>query len=181
VEYQAALEHAIAGLAPRLEEAAKASGTSARWLAVRLLEGDDLARQVAGPDLAHDARQRAESLGDDIDILVADARYGLANHIANAGGESQRPGGRDLTDRIDRVVLNRTLGIPIFLVMMYLMFMFTINIGGAFIDFFDQFAGAYSWTASPPPWPAWARRNGSRCCWPRASAAACRPWPPSSR
>jgi ferrous iron transport protein B len=142
VEYQAALDHAIAGLAPRLDEAAKASGTSTRWLAVRLLEGDDLARQVAGPDLAHDARQRAESLGDDLDILVADARYGLAHHISKQAVKVTGQVGRDLTDRIDHIVLNRTLGIPIFLVMMYLMFMFTINIGGAFIDFFDQFAGA---------------------------------------
>src|SRR5690606_9731014 len=50
--------------------------------------------------------------------------------------------GRDMTDRIDRVVLNRALGIPIFLLMMYLMFLFTINIGGAFIDFFDQLGEA---------------------------------------
>jgi Fe2+ transport system protein B len=47
----------------------------------------------------------------------------------------------NLSDRIDRVMLNRALGIPIFLLAMYLMFMFTINIGGAFIDLFDIFAG----------------------------------------
>jgi ferrous iron transport protein B len=39
-------------------------------------------------------------------------------------------------------VLHRALGIPLFLLAMYLLFMFTINIGGAFIDFFDQAAGA---------------------------------------
>ncbi|WP_254901502.1 ferrous iron transport protein B [Lonsdalea britannica] len=43
-----------------------------------------------------------------------------------------------LTDKIDRVVLHRFLGIPIFLLVMYLMFIFTINIGSAFIDFFDK-------------------------------------------
>ncbi len=51
-----------------------------------------------------------------------------------------------LSERIDRVVLNRVLGIPIFLLMIYLMFMFTINLGGAFIDFFDNFAGTILWT-----------------------------------
>jgi len=146
VEYQTDLDHAIAGLAHRLQEAAEATGvsltTSPRWLAVRLLEGDDLARQVAGADLAHDAGQRAKALGDDIDILVADARYGLANHVAKQAVTQSGQVTRDLTDRIDHVVLNRALGIPIFLGMMYLMFMFTINLGGAFIDFFDQFAGA---------------------------------------
>ena len=49
--------------------------------------------------------------------------------------------GRNLSDRIDRVVLNRVLGIPIFLAVMYAMFMLTINVGGAFIDFFDILFG----------------------------------------
>jgi len=50
--------------------------------------------------------------------------------------------GKTLTDKIDKVVLNRVLGLPIFLLMMYLTFMFTINVGGAFIDFFDIAVGA---------------------------------------
>ncbi len=44
---------------------------------------------------------------------------------------------RTVTDRIDAVVLNRFLAFPIFLFVMYLMFMFSINVGSAFIDFFD--------------------------------------------
>jgi len=44
---------------------------------------------------------------------------------------------RTVTDRIDSVVLNRFLAFPIFLLVMYLMFMFSINVGSAFIDFFD--------------------------------------------
>ncbi|GIT39914.1 MAG: hypothetical protein Ct9H300mP8_11100 [Gammaproteobacteria bacterium] len=42
-----------------------------------------------------------------------------------------------ITDRIDHLVLNRYLAFPVFLGVMYLMFMFTINVGSAFIDFFD--------------------------------------------
>jgi ferrous iron transport protein B len=42
-----------------------------------------------------------------------------------------------ITDRIDSLVLNRFLAFPIFLAVMYLMFMFSINIGSAFIDLFD--------------------------------------------
>ena len=45
------------------------------------------------------------------------------------------------SDKIDQIVLNRWLGIPIFLGVMYLLFMFTINVGGAFIDFFDILFG----------------------------------------
>ena len=142
VRYDDAIEQAISTLVSALAGASAARGASARWLAVRLLEGDDLARASVEAATAERAAALAGGLGDDLDILVADARYGVANRIA---GEVTAVSGRassDLTDRIDRLVLNRALGIPIFLLMMYLMFMFTINIGGAFIDFFDQFAGA---------------------------------------
>ncbi len=142
ITYDAGLESAIAALTPHLAAAADAHATSPRWLAVRLLEGDDLARAAAGAPLAAQAAELARELGDDLDIMVADARYSLANRIAGAAATVSGRASRDLTDRIDRVVLNRALGIPIFLAMMYLMFMFTIRIGGAFIDFFDQFASA---------------------------------------
>ena len=42
-----------------------------------------------------------------------------------------------LTEQIDRWVLNRWLGIPFFLLMMYLMFTVAVNVGAVFIDFFD--------------------------------------------
>ena len=45
------------------------------------------------------------------------------------------------SDKIDSVVLHPVLGIPVFLGMMYLLFMFAINVGGAFIDFFDILGG----------------------------------------
>ena len=142
VPYSDELNAAIAKLAASIESASLGAKASPRWLAVRLLEGDDLARKIVGDALASEAKQAATQFGDDLDIFVADARYGLANRVANASVRISGQVTRDVTDRIDRVVLNRVLGIPIFLVMMYLMFMFTINIGGAFIDFFDQFAAA---------------------------------------
>lgn len=142
VSYDDLLEQAVRQLAEKLTTVASAGGVSPRWLAIRLLEGDDLAKQAAGAELSAVAAQHAAELGEDIDIMVADARYNLANRIANAAVSMTGQASRDLTDRIDRVVLNRIVGIPIFLFMMYLMFMFTINIGGAFIDFFDIGAGA---------------------------------------
>ena len=55
---------------------------------------------------------------------------------------TKRASGRTLSDRIDDLVLHPMLGVPVFLSMMYLLFMFAINIGSAFIDFFDILAGA---------------------------------------
>ncbi len=87
-------------------------------------------------------RRIEEHAGEEPDILVAAARYAWVHGVV--GDVLTRTGqiGRSVSDRIDRIVLNRALGIPIFLVVMYAMFMFTINIGGAFIDFFDLLFGA---------------------------------------
>ncbi|NMP32735.1 ferrous iron transport protein B [Thalassotalea sp. M1531] len=46
-----------------------------------------------------------------------------------------------LTQQIDKYLLSIKFGIPVFLLMMYLLFMFAINVGSAFIDFFDVMAG----------------------------------------
>lgn len=65
-----------------------------------------------------------------------------------------------LTDKLDSVILHPLAGIPIFLSMMYLLFMFAINVGSAFIDFFDILSGTafvdypLYWLA-PLDLPAW--------------------------
>lgn len=45
------------------------------------------------------------------------------------------------SDKLDSVILHPVTGVPIFLLMMYLLFMFAINVGSAFIDFFDILSG----------------------------------------
>jgi len=50
--------------------------------------------------------------------------------------------GFNLSDKVDKWILGRWSGIPIFFTAMYFLFLFSINIGGAFIDFFDIASGA---------------------------------------
>ena len=68
-------------------------------------------------------------------------RYHRAEAIVN-GAVQMVPVESTLTERLDQIVLNRFLGIPIFLMMMYLMFTVAINFGAVFIDFFDIIFGA---------------------------------------
>jgi ferrous iron transport protein B len=141
VVYGETLESAMAVLLPRLTPIAAAAGDPPRWLAARLLEGDDLVRGLVGEAVSPaEVRSLLGEQADDVDILLADARYGFAHGLTHATVVQTGQASRDLSDAIDRVILNRVLGIPIFLAVMYLLFMFTINIGGAFIDFFDQAA-----------------------------------------
>jgi len=145
IAYGEGLDEALDALGPEIGAVATARGMDARWLALRLLEGDGLAREISrealGKGLEAVCDRAAAALGDDIDIAVADARYGFINTLVRDTVQKTSRVRRGITDPIDRVVLNRALGIPIFLAVMYLMFMFTINIGGAFIDFFDIFSG----------------------------------------
>jgi len=63
-------------------------------------------------------------------------RYHRAEAIVNQAVEMATVADT-LTQKLDRIVLNRYLGIPIFLIMMYLIFTVAINVGAVFIDFFD--------------------------------------------
>jgi ferrous iron transport protein B len=145
--YSADLEQAIEALYPLLNEPAKKYGCDQRWLAVRLLEGDTLATEIAGQNVSSAVsvlQTKVESQAEDeIDILAADARYGLVNEITKLAVCKVNEVSRHNTERIDNIVLNRFLGIPIFLLVMYAMFMFTINIGSAFVDFFELAVGAF--------------------------------------
>jgi ferrous iron transport protein B len=146
IEYHAAIESAIAVLSLSLDGIAIKNNCDLRWLAIRLLERDTLAQEIAGNEL----QQLAERLeleiekmaGEEVDILAADARYGFVHEISQSCVNKKHEISQGTTNKIDNWVLNRYLGIPIFLFVMYLMFMITINIGSAFIDFFDQTAQA---------------------------------------
>ncbi len=111
------------------------------WLAIRLLEDDVFARnQVNASILSFVAEQQKEiraTLNEDPDILFADTRYRFIQTIMTRAVKKNASQQKNWTTRIDNIVLNRVLGLPIFLCVMYFMFFFSINIGGAFQDFFD--------------------------------------------
>lgn len=72
------------------------------------------------------------------DLLLADARYQLISEIIQNCVSHVKTKRKHFTEMIDRIVLNRFLGIPIFLFIMYLMFEFSITIGGAIQPLFDE-------------------------------------------
>ena len=146
IMYADALEKAISAITPDLITIAAQYRCDLRWLAVRLLEDDTLAKQYAGSTyitIVTQLQRKVElETEDDIDILAADARYGFVNGLIQKSVCRINEVSRHTTEKIDHIVLNRYLGIPVFLLVMYAMFMFTINIGTAFVDFFDQSVGA---------------------------------------
>jgi ferrous iron transport protein B len=72
-----------------------------------------------------------------LDVLLADARYQKIHELVTAVQKKRSDASENFTAKLDRIVLHRFWALPIFFGMMYLMFLFAINIGGAFQDFFD--------------------------------------------
>lgn len=98
------------------------------YYARRILEGDNhlLAEHQEFVDLVAEA-----------DIVLADARYQKIHDIVLKTQQKRSDTSEHFTAKLDRIVLHRYFALPIFFAMMYLMFLFAINVGGAFQDFFD--------------------------------------------
>ena len=140
------VEQAIADLMPRLEKCSTATKKNLHWLALKLLESDDNAQAQCGASVldtvAEWKKAIEERAGEEADIHIADSRFSHAHALARTVINEKGKVGKTITDKIDSFVLSRIFGVPFFLLVMYLMFMFTINFGGAFIDVFDGVAGA---------------------------------------
>lgn len=126
-------------------ELAAAGTRHPAWCAVELLEEapgmDAMLPAGAGERVAPMIERFRTGFDGEADIAIAEARYRFASEAAEKAVLREGTTGVTMTDRIDRVVLNRWLGLPIFLAVMYVMFLFTQNFGGAFIDFFDILFG----------------------------------------
>jgi ferrous iron transport protein B len=76
--------------------------------------------------------------GEDIEALMADARYSLAAGLTREVLEKPELRKMELTEKIDRVALNRFLGIPIFLAAMWVMFKLTFDLSKPYSDWIGQ-------------------------------------------
>ncbi len=142
VAYPAVIEEAIAQIISFIGEHSPTTFRASQWTALKLLEYEDrVAPELRSKELesivVRNRRQIHQTLNEDIDIIIADSRYSFIRQLMQGSVEHTREVKISLSDQIDQVVLNRFFGIPIFLLIMYLMFTLAINVGGVFIDFFD--------------------------------------------
>lgn len=110
------------------------------WLALQMLEGDIYSATHAGNAnalLPQVQRRLAQQQIDDPALTIADCRYQAIAALCARISNSHLTLPNKLTQALDKVILNRFLGVPIFLLVMYLMFVMAINIGGALQPLFD--------------------------------------------
>ncbi len=115
---------------------------ASRSLAIRALENDLLVlNSLAQPEREKVVAERTQ-LELDVDLIVADVKYTYLHSLTTKVRKTEGKLSHNFTEKVDRVILNKWVGVPFFFVVMYLMFMFSINVGSAFIDFFDIGVGA---------------------------------------
>ena len=145
VQYDSVVEDSIKKISEKTKNISNEHKVDNRWLAIKLLELDEIASEMTDNKFQElvdtEAAKIEKHIGDEVDIIVADGRYGFIHGLSRDVVHRHDQIRKTVSDNIDKFVLNRFLGIPVFFGVMYLVFMLTINVGGAFIDFFDIFTG----------------------------------------
>ncbi len=121
------VEHALAHIEESIES--RVSGNYLRWFAIKLFERDDRVRKELKLDQAmidHLEKHIADceqEMDDDAESIIADQRYTYIGHVVGkAVTKKAAKHSMTLSDKIDRVVTNRILALPIFAVVMFLMY-----------------------------------------------------------
>ena len=117
-----------------------------RWLALELLEdGDDLRVRLArlpGGELVLSAADESQArlqkrFGETAAVLVPNGRYDWINTLVRETVAQPASDRMTVSDRIDKVVTHRWLGLPIFLASMWVVFKLTVDISAVFLDWVD--------------------------------------------
>jgi len=146
VSYGEEIEKELAGIETLIasEEHQLAEKYGRRWLAVKLLEQDvDVTAKVRSHEVLGTVTASAKHLktifGDEPEILIADRRYGFISGACEETIKSTVELRHTRSDIADKVILNRVLGLPIFLLLMYLVFKLTFWIGDPLMGWTEGF------------------------------------------
>ena len=133
------VEHALA----HIEEAALHGlpEERQRWYAIKVFEGDDKVLadlNIPGETMAHikeDIAAAERELGDDAESIITNERYLYIASVIKACYRKKKTGGQTVSDKIDRIVTNRWLGLPIFALVMFLVYWISmVAVGTAATD-----------------------------------------------
>ena len=136
------VEHAIA----HIEEAAVHTMPEAqqRWYAIKIFERDEkVLEQISIPEgvKAHieaDIKAAEKELDDDAESIITNERYVYIADVIKACYKKKNSGKLSTSDKIDRVVTNRWLGLPIFIAVMWLVYYISMSTVGATLTNFTN-------------------------------------------
>ena len=137
--FSGTVEHALA----HIEEAAVHGlpEEQQRWYAIKLFERDDKVLEQVKPDKAvlehieKDIKAVEDQMDDDAESIITNERYIYIGSIIKGCYKKKSAGKLSTSDKIDRIVTNRWLGLPIFAVIMFLVYYIAmVTVGTAATD-----------------------------------------------
>lgn len=154
--YSGSVEHAIAHIEESIED--KVSANNLRWYAVKFFERDEKVREEIklGASVLSEIEGHIEDcekeMDDDAESIIINQRYEYINRVVPKAIE-RKQGHEKLTlsDKIDRIVTNRILALPIFAVVMFLVYYISVTtIGGIVTDWTNDVfvAGIQNWASN---------------------------------
>lgn len=123
------------------------------FLAIKLLEKDSNVLEILEKEYKYTVKDNNEisnisteiekKYDDDIETIFAQARYGVVNGILAKTFTSSMKSRLELTDKIDKILLNRILGLPIFFLILIILMTFVFNGSAPLIDWIDGFVNNF--------------------------------------
>ncbi len=145
LRYKEAIEEGLKELSDKVEDFKEFSSIPSRWFSIRLLEGDPeylslVEKSEHRDELLRDLdliRKKVEDeIGLEVEVAIIEWRYAFIEGLSKefVKRKISLEDAITLSDKIDRVVTNRFLGLPIFLLVLWLMFKLTFGLGGVLSD-----------------------------------------------
>ncbi|MDR1863493.1 MAG: ferrous iron transport protein B [Treponema sp.] len=151
VSYGAEIEPRLKALEDLIREDERfGEKISARWLAVKLLEKDAnaferLKGHADAGAVAARAREAAlwieKHFGKDSEIVISEQRYGYIRGAVRESARLIKGADFSFTDALDRVIMNRFLTLPIFVLVLWAMFRLTFFLGEYPVEWLEKFFG----------------------------------------
>ena len=106
-----------------------------RFFAIKLLEKDDKIKEQmkSVPDVSNEIKTLEDAFDDDTESIITNERYVYISSIIGKCVTKGRKGGMTVSDKIDRIVTNRWLALPIFAVVMFIVYYVSITTVGGFL------------------------------------------------
>ena len=125
-EIISAVESRLTGLVPAEQE---------RFFAIKLLEKDDkIASQMkSAPDVSAEIKEMEDAFDDDTESIITNERYVYISSIIGDCVTKNRAKEMSTSDKIDRIVTNRWLALPIFAVIMWIVYYVSVTTVGAIL------------------------------------------------
>ncbi len=106
-----------------------------RFFAIKLLEKDDKIKEQmkSVPDVSAEIETLEDAFDDDTESIITNERYVYISSIIGKCVTKGQKGGMTVSDKIDRIVTNRWLALPIFAVVMFIVYYVSITTVGGFL------------------------------------------------